>query len=59
MSASTENFQRRALRRNRLIATALLLGSMVMPFMFIYSYYGTGATADVVSAPGTGTAEGG
>jgi len=33
MSASTENFQRRALRRNRLIATALL-GTMVMLVIF-------------------------
>src|SRR5215831_13466050 len=32
MSASTENFQRRALRRNRLIATALL-GTMAVLFI--------------------------
>ena len=32
MSASSENFQRRALRRNRRIATALL-GSMVVLFI--------------------------
>jgi uncharacterized membrane-anchored protein YjiN (DUF445 family) len=32
MSASTENFQRRALRRNRLIAIALL-GTMVVLFI--------------------------